>query len=48
MIGSYTGSIVAAETWYPRRYGLKDGLKSGTLSLGTDILSNLFKEFFHR
>jgi hypothetical protein len=46
--GSYTAGIIAAETWYPNRYGLKDGLKSGTLSLGTDILSNLFKEFFHR
>jgi hypothetical protein len=48
IVGSYTAGIVAAETWYPKRYGLKDGLKSGTLSLGTDILSNLFKEFFHR
>ena len=48
IVGSYTAGIVAAETWYPKRYGLKDGLKSGSLSLGTDILSNLFKEFFHR
>ncbi|HEY2847238.1 MAG TPA: hypothetical protein VGI80_05420 [Pyrinomonadaceae bacterium] len=48
IVGSYTASIVAAETWYPNRYGLKDGFKSGSLSLGTDILSNLFKEFFHK
>jgi hypothetical protein len=48
IVGSYTASIIADETWYPKRYGLKDGLKGGSLSLGTDILSNLFKEFFHK
>jgi len=46
--GSYAAGIIAAETWYPKRYGLKDGLNSGTISLGTDVLSNIFKEFFRR
>jgi hypothetical protein len=45
IIGTYTASIVAAETWYPKRYGFKDGLKSGTYSLGFGAVYSLFKEF---
>ncbi|MEP6847853.1 MAG: hypothetical protein ABI999_03290 [Acidobacteriota bacterium] len=43
--GTYAGSIIAAETWYPARYNWKDGLKSGTYSLGLDAAFNLIKEF---
>ena len=43
--GTYTASIIAAETWYPARYDWKDGLKSGTYSLGLDAAFNLVKEF---
>ena len=43
--GTYTASIIAAETWYPARYDWKDGLKSGTYSLGLDAAFNLIKEF---
>lgn len=43
--GTYTANIVAAETWYPDRFDWKDGLKSGTISLGFNAAFNLFKEF---
>lgn len=45
IVGTYTGSIIAAETWYPARYDYKDGLKSGTYSLGMNAAFNLIKEF---
>jgi hypothetical protein len=43
--GTYASSIIAYETWYPRRYNYKDGLKSGTISLGFNAAFNIFKEF---
>lgn len=43
--GTYTSNIVAYETWYPARYDYKDGLRSGTISLGFNAAVNLFKEF---
>jgi hypothetical protein len=45
IVGTYTASIVAAETWYPSRYDYKDGLKNGTVSLGMNAAFNLVKEF---
>ena len=45
IVGTYTASIIAAETWYPSRYDYKDGLKNGTVSLGMNAAFNLFKEF---
>ena len=45
IIGTYTGSIVAAETWYPDRYDWKNGVRSGTISLGMNAAFNLVKEF---
>jgi len=48
IIGAYTSSIIAAETWYPKRYGWKDGLRTATISFGTNALFNLVKEFIKR
>lgn len=45
LVGGYTASIVAAETWYPARYNYKDGLKTATISLGLEAAFNLVKEF---
>ena len=45
LTGAYSSSIIAYETWYPSRYDYKDGLKSGTISLGFNAAYNLFKEF---
>lgn len=44
--GTYTANIVAFEAWYPNRYSYKDGLKTGTISLGMNAAINVFKEFF--
>jgi len=46
--GTYASSIIAAETWYPKRYDYKDGLRSGTVSLGLNVAFNLFKEFIKK
>lgn len=43
--GVYTGSIIAAETWYPERYSYKDGLRQGTTTLLTGFGINVVREF---
>jgi hypothetical protein len=48
LVGTYTASIVAAETWFPARYTYKDGLQSGTISLGINAAFNLFREFIFK
>jgi hypothetical protein len=45
LVGTYGASIVAYETWYPKRYDYKDGLRSGTISLGFNAAFNLIREF---
>lgn len=45
LVGTYTGSVIAAETWFPKRFDYKDGLRDGTVSLGFNTLVNLFREF---
>ena len=44
-VGVYTGSIIAAETWYPERYSYKDGLRHGTTTLLTGFGINVVREF---
>lgn len=44
-IGTYSASVIAYETWYPNRYDYKDGLRSGTISLGVRFGVNLLREF---
>ncbi len=44
-VGVYTGSVVAAETWYPERYSYKDGLRSGTRTILTGFGINVIREF---
>jgi hypothetical protein len=48
LAGSYASNIIASETWYPKRYSWKDGLRNSTYSIGTDVLINLLKEFVLR
>lgn len=45
LVGTYGASIIAYETWYPDGYNWKDGVRSGTISLGFNAAFNLFKEF---
>jgi hypothetical protein len=48
ILGTYSASVIAAETWYPARYTWKDGLKNGTVSLGFTAAFNLIKEFWKK
>ncbi|HQZ95066.1 MAG TPA: hypothetical protein PLP21_02050 [Pyrinomonadaceae bacterium] len=48
LVGTYSAGIISKETWYPPRYTWKDGVRSGTISLGTKALINLVKEFIRR
>lgn len=48
IVGTYTASVVAAETWFPKRYDYKDGLRNGTISLGFSAAFNLIKEFIKK
>jgi hypothetical protein len=48
ILGTYSASVIGAETWYPSRYTWKDGLKNGTISLGFTAAFNLFKEFWKK
>ncbi len=43
--GTYAGSIIANEVWYPKRYNCQDGLRDGTISLGVRFGVNLLREF---
>ncbi len=45
LVGTYSASVIAAEAWYPKRFDYKDGLQSGTISLGINAAFNLFREF---
>lgn len=45
-IGSYTGNIIAKETWYPKRYTYKDGITGGTLAIFTRLGVHFVQEFF--
>jgi hypothetical protein len=46
--GTYASNIIANETWYPSRYSYKDGLRSGTISLGMNVLYNLAREIIRK
>lgn len=48
VVGTYTSSVIAAETWFPPRYNYKNGLRNGTISLGLNAAFNLFKEFIKK
>jgi hypothetical protein len=43
--GTYTASVIANEVWFPNRFGYKDGLRDGTISLGVRFGVNLLREF---
>lgn len=45
-VGTYSASVIANETWMPDRFSYKDGLRSGTISLGTRLGINFLREFF--
>jgi len=46
--GAYVSHVVSREVWYPGRYNYKDGLKSGSISLGINVAVNLFRELIRK
>jgi hypothetical protein len=48
VVSTYTSHIIAAETWYPKRYDYKQGLRSATISFGITAAFNLVKEFIKK
>ena len=45
LAGAYAAPIIARETWYPDRYGWRDGVRDGTISIGMNVVYNLIREF---
>jgi hypothetical protein len=45
LIGTYAGTIIPNETWYPERYSYKDGLRGGSYTLLMGFGVNLVREF---
>ena len=45
IIGTYSANMIATQVWYPARYDWKEGVKTGSISLGVNALFNLVKEF---
>lgn len=45
IVGTYSANLIAYDTWYPDRYDWKDGMLNGTITLGTNAVYNLVKEF---
>ena len=49
IVGTYTGSLVATNTWYPKRFNSQDGFRRGSYSLAFSVGFNFVNEFlFHR
>lgn len=46
--GNYSSAIIADTTWYPKRFGVKDGIVDGTYSIGVDVLFNIAREFLFK
>lgn len=43
--GVLVSNVVAYETWYPARFGYRDGLRATAISFGVSAGVNLFREF---
>ena len=47
VIAPFAAGQVAANGWYPDRFGPKDGLRMGAWSFATGVGVNIFKEFIY-
>lgn len=45
LVAPYAGGLAATSAWYPDRFGPKDGLRLGTISLGIRAGLNMVREF---
>ena len=48
LVGTYASNVIAYQTWYPNSHNWKDGVTSGTISLGITAAFNLFVELIHK
>jgi len=48
IVGTYSAAIIANETWMPKRFGYRDGLRDGSVSMLTRIGVNLMREFLFK
>ncbi len=49
IIGSYTGSLIATNVWYPKRFNSQDGFRRGSQAFAFSVGFNFVNEFlFHR
>ncbi len=48
IIGSYTANFVSTSTWYPKRFGYKDGFRQGSKSIGFEIGFGFLNEFIFK
>ena len=49
IVGTYTGSLIAVNTWYPKRFNSQDGFRRGSQALAFSVGFNFLNEFlFHR
>lgn len=45
IVGSYTGSLIATNVWYPKRFNSQDGFRRGSQALGFSVGFNFLNEF---
>ena len=45
IVGAYAASVISTETWYPKRYNYKDGLRQGTQTVAFSAAFGLLNEF---
>ena len=48
IVGTYSANLIAYELWYPARYSVGDAMVNGTITLGSNAVYNLVKEFVFR
>ena len=45
IVGAYAANVISTETWYPKRYNYKDGLRQGTQTAAFSAAFGLLNEF---
>jgi hypothetical protein len=45
IVGAYAANVISTETWYPKRYNYKDGLRQGTQTVAFSAAFGLLNEF---
>ena len=48
IVSPFVANVAAVKLWYPDRFSVKDGMRSGTYSFGFSVGFNLIKEFIFK